>query len=412
MPATKTPATKTRFRPLHDRVLVKRLEEEVRYGEIILPDTAKEKPQASTSRGKTVNVEVKPPKEAPAGEYPITVPVSSGPSAVTKPLTVVLTGIYKLEARTPRGVLSTQAVTGQPTTVSLLVQNTGSAVNRNIELTPIKPENWEVKFEPEKDRGAGARRLPAGRGQDHAGRPDLGGGLLGRPHGDRREGVGQRRDARAGECCEPVGLDRDRPDRRGDRRHGRPVRLAGPPVDRVDRGTTAMDFVIETHELTKRYGAQTAVDLQDVHRLGRGVEFMRVFAEEIYGIPPEQIVGSVGETKLEVRNGKAVLVKLPKINLVDDKAGKPVGIHRFIGRRPVLAFGNSDGDHQMLQWTAAGDGLRFMGLVRHTDAEREWAYDRQSSIGRLDKALDEATQRGGTAVDMKQDWKVIYPFQR
>ena len=145
---------------------------------------------------------------------------------------------------------------------------------------------------------------------------------------------------------------------------------------------------------------------------GGGVDFMRVFAEEVYGIPPEQVVGSVGETKLEMRDGKPVLLKLPKINLVDDKAGKPVGIHRFIGRRPVLAFGNSDGDQQMLEWTAAGDGLRFMGLVHHTDGEREWAYDRQSSIGRLDKALDEATQKGWTVVDMKRDWKVIYPFQK
>ena len=145
---------------------------------------------------------------------------------------------------------------------------------------------------------------------------------------------------------------------------------------------------------------------------GGGIDFMRVFTEEVYGIPPEQVVGSVAETRLEVRDGKPVLVKLPKINLVDDKAGKPVGIHRFIGRRPLLAFGNSDGDHQMLQWTAAGDGARFMGIVRHTDGEREWAYDRQSSIGRLDKALDEATQKGWTVVDMKRDWKVIYPFQK
>ena len=145
---------------------------------------------------------------------------------------------------------------------------------------------------------------------------------------------------------------------------------------------------------------------------GGGVDFMRVFTEQVYGIPPEQVVGSTGETKLETRNGKPVLVKLPKINLVDDKAGKPVGIQRFIGRRPILAFGNSDGDREMLEWTAAGDGLRFMGLVHHTDGEREWAYDRQSSIGRLDKALDEATQKGWTVVDMKQDWKVIYPFQK
>jgi len=144
---------------------------------------------------------------------------------------------------------------------------------------------------------------------------------------------------------------------------------------------------------------------------GGGIDFMRVFTEQVYGIPPEQVVGSVGETRLEMRNGKPVLVKLPKINLVDDKAGKPVGIQRFIGRRPILAFGNSDGDLQMLQWTAAGDGARFMGLVRHTDAQREWAYDRQSSIGRLDKALDEATAKNWTVVDMKRDWKKIYPFE-
>jgi phosphoglycolate phosphatase-like HAD superfamily hydrolase len=144
---------------------------------------------------------------------------------------------------------------------------------------------------------------------------------------------------------------------------------------------------------------------------GGGADFMRVFTEQVYGIPPEQVVGSVGETRFEMRNGKPVLVKLPKLNLIDDKAGKPVGIHRFIGRRPILAFGNSDGDQQMLQWTAAGDGARFMGLVRHTDAQREWAYDRQSSIGRLDKALDEATARGWSVVDMKRDWKKIYPFE-
>ena len=145
---------------------------------------------------------------------------------------------------------------------------------------------------------------------------------------------------------------------------------------------------------------------------GGGVDFMRVFTEEVYGIPPEQVVGSTGETRLALQNGKPVLLKLPKINLVDDKAGKPVGIQRFIGRRPILAFGNSDGDQQMLEWTAAGDGLRFMGLVHHTDGTREWAYDRQSSVGRLDRALDEATQKGWAVVDMKQDWKVIYPFEK
>ena len=145
---------------------------------------------------------------------------------------------------------------------------------------------------------------------------------------------------------------------------------------------------------------------------GGGVEFMRVFAEKVYGIPPEQVIGSTGETKLEMRNGTPVLVKLAKVNHVDDKAGKPVGINRFIGRRPVLAFGNSDGDQQMLEWTAAGPGARLMGLVRHTDAEREWAYDRKSAIGRLDKALDEAATKGWTVVDMKRDWKIVYPFQK
>jgi phosphoglycolate phosphatase-like HAD superfamily hydrolase len=145
---------------------------------------------------------------------------------------------------------------------------------------------------------------------------------------------------------------------------------------------------------------------------GGGIEFMRVFAERVYGIPPEQVVGSSGVTKFQIEDGKPVLVKLPKVEFVDDGPGKPVGINRFIGRRPILAFGNSDGDQQMLQWTAAGNGARFMGIVHHTDAEREWAYDRQSHIGKLDKALDEATAKGWTIVDMKRDWKVIFPFEK
>jgi 2C-methyl-D-erythritol 2,4-cyclodiphosphate synthase len=107
-----------------------------------------------------------------------------------------------------------------------------------------------------------------------------------------------------------------------------------------------------------------------------------------------------------------VLVRLPEIDFIDDKAGKPVGIHKFIGRRPIAAFGNSDGDLQMLQWTAAGEGARFMGLVHHTDAVREWAYDRTSHVGRLDKALDEATARGWTVVDMKSDWKRVFPYEK
>lgn len=145
---------------------------------------------------------------------------------------------------------------------------------------------------------------------------------------------------------------------------------------------------------------------------GGGIEFMRPWAERIYGIPPEQVVGSSGVTKFELRDGKSVLIKEPKVEFIDDGPGKPVGINRFIGRRPIFAFGNSDGDQQMLEYVADGAGLRFAGLVHHTDAGREWAYDRQSSVGRLDKALDEARRRGWLVVDMKADWKVVYPFER
>ncbi|MBA2126522.1 haloacid dehalogenase [Hyphomicrobium methylovorum] len=143
---------------------------------------------------------------------------------------------------------------------------------------------------------------------------------------------------------------------------------------------------------------------------GGGVEFMRRFAEDVYGIPPEQVVGSSGVVTFEIdQDGKPQLIKQSKVEFVDDGPGKPVGINRFIGRRPILAFGNSDGDLQMLQYTAAGDGPRFLGLVHHTDADREWAYDRTSDIGRLDKALDEATAKGWSIVDMKTDWKSIFP---
>jgi phosphoglycolate phosphatase-like HAD superfamily hydrolase len=146
---------------------------------------------------------------------------------------------------------------------------------------------------------------------------------------------------------------------------------------------------------------------------GGGVEFMRVFAEKVSGIPPEQVIGSSGVIKYQVgADGKPVLMKEDKVEFIDDGPGKPVGINRFIGRRPILAFGNSDGDQQMLQYTAAGSGARFMGLVRHTDAVREYAYDRQSHIGKLDKALDEAIARNWTVVDMKRDWRVIFPPQR
>ena len=142
---------------------------------------------------------------------------------------------------------------------------------------------------------------------------------------------------------------------------------------------------------------------------GGGIEFMRPWTEKVYGIPPEQVVGSSGGLKFELRDGKPVIVKLPTIVLNDDKEGKPVGIQRHIGRRPIAAFGNSDGDLQMLQWTAAGKGPRFCLYVHHTDAVREWAYDRTSHIGQLDKGLDEAAAKGWTVVSMKDDWKKVFP---
>lgn len=145
---------------------------------------------------------------------------------------------------------------------------------------------------------------------------------------------------------------------------------------------------------------------------GGGIEFMRPWTERVYGIPPEQVVGSSGVTRYELRaNDRPVLIKEPKVQFIDDGPGKAEGINQYIGRRPVFAFGNSDGDQQMLEWTAAGTGARFMGLVHHTDAVREYAYDRQSAVGRLDKAWNEAVRRKWTVVDMKNDWKVIYPFE-
>ena len=143
---------------------------------------------------------------------------------------------------------------------------------------------------------------------------------------------------------------------------------------------------------------------------GGGIEFMRPWAEKVYGIPPEQVIGSSIKTKFELRDGTPVLVRLPELNFLDDKAGKPVAINQHIGRRPIAAFGNSDGDLQMLQWTAAGKGPRFCLYVHHTDAKREWAYDRESQIGKLDKGLDEAHEKGWTVVDMKDDWKNIFSF--
>jgi hypothetical protein len=142
---------------------------------------------------------------------------------------------------------------------------------------------------------------------------------------------------------------------------------------------------------------------------GGGVEFVRAFTEQVYGIPPEQVVGSTGKLKFEMLNGTPVLVKRPESDFVDDKEGKPVGIQKFIGRRPIASFGNSDGDLQMLQWTCIADGAHFCLYVHHTDPEREWAYDRTSSIGRLDKGLDVASSRSWIVVSIKDDWKTIFP---
>ena len=144
---------------------------------------------------------------------------------------------------------------------------------------------------------------------------------------------------------------------------------------------------------------------------GGGVDFMRAFAERTYGIPPEQVIGSSLKQKFELRDGKPMLVKLSEMDFLDDKEGKPINIQKIIGRRPIAAFGNSDGDLAMLQWTCSGPGARFCLYVHHTDAEREWAYDRKSSVGRLDKGLDEARAKGWTVVSIKDDWRKVFAFQ-
>jgi len=141
---------------------------------------------------------------------------------------------------------------------------------------------------------------------------------------------------------------------------------------------------------------------------GGGIEFMRPWAERVYGVPPEQVIGSSIQTKYELRNGQPVLVRLPALNFIDDKAGKPVGIQQHIGRRPIAAFGNSDGDFEMLAWTTGGPGARLGVIVHHDDAEREYAYDRKSHIGKLDRGLNEAGARGWTVVSMKGDWKTVF----
>jgi len=143
---------------------------------------------------------------------------------------------------------------------------------------------------------------------------------------------------------------------------------------------------------------------------GGGIEFMRPWTERVYGIPPEQVVGSSIKTKYEMRNGKPALVRLPAINFIDDKVGKPVGINSHIGRRPIAAFGNSDGDRQMLEWTQGGGGARLMMLVHHDDAAREWAYGAKSRIGTFsDSLMAEAMKQGWTIISMKNDWKAVFP---
>lgn len=177
---------------------------------------------------------------------------------------------------------------------------------------------------------------------------------------------------------------------------------------RFDRPYTDLIYqpMLELLALLRAHGFKTFIVS------GGGIEFMRPWTDRTYGIPPEQVVGSSGVTKYEMPSpDKPVLVKEAKIEFIDDGPGKPVGINRFIGRRPIFSFGNSDGDQQMLEWTAAGAGARFMGLVHHTDAVREYAYDRNSPVGRLDKAWDEAIRRHWVLADMKNDWKVIYSFE-
>lgn len=141
---------------------------------------------------------------------------------------------------------------------------------------------------------------------------------------------------------------------------------------------------------------------------GGGIDFIRPWAERVYGIPPEQVIGSSIKAGYEVRDGRPEIVKLPELNFIDDKGGKPVAIHQHIGRRPIFAAGNSDGDFEMFEWTSGGEGARLVLLIHHDDAGREWAYDRESPIGRLDKALDESPGHGWMVISMKDDWKVVF----
>jgi phosphoserine phosphatase len=142
---------------------------------------------------------------------------------------------------------------------------------------------------------------------------------------------------------------------------------------------------------------------------GGGIEFMRPWAEAVYGVPPEHVIGSMPELRYERQQGRPVMVRGSGIHFINDKAEKPIGIRRFIGRRPVMAVGNSDGDYEMLEWTTAGDGPRMGLILHHTDGQREWAYDRESSEGRLDRALDDAPAKGWILIDMARDWRVVFP---
>jgi hypothetical protein len=144
---------------------------------------------------------------------------------------------------------------------------------------------------------------------------------------------------------------------------------------------------------------------------GGGIEFMRPWTESVYGIPKDQVIGSSIKTKYDYNDGNPVIRRLPELNFIDDKEGKPEGINQYIGKKPVFASGNSDGDLQMLRWTDSNTYNSFQLYLHHTDAGREWAYDRESSIGRLDKGLDEANEKAWTVIDMKNDWKVVYPFE-
>jgi phosphoserine phosphatase len=144
---------------------------------------------------------------------------------------------------------------------------------------------------------------------------------------------------------------------------------------------------------------------------GGGVDFMRAFVTDIYGIPKEQILGSRIKTSFDYNDGNALIKRLPEIEFIDDKDGKPLNIQKIIGKKPVFASGNSDGDLPMMQWTASNSYKSFMLYLHHTDAEREWAYDKESHVGKLEKGLEQAKKDGWTVIDMKNDWKVIYPFE-